>query len=174
MIIRYLEKQTVKPRDCKMFQSWMAFNWLAIQGLRTSRLFIWLVLVCNLNTVESIQLLCIRMKEKKNEPKRLKNSFFYDKLDYCWFSHEVIKNSHWRKFDAPEFFLSWSIRAAENEYSNQFLLRKGSSLFCDHSEPEFLSFCVMRHSWRRWELSRTRRLKKWLIWGDHTLEKVLL
>ena len=124
-------------------------------------------------------------KRKTNEPKRLKNSFFYDKLDYCWFSHEVIKNSHWRKFDAPEFFLSWSIRAAENEYSNQFLLRKGSSLFCDHSEPEFLSFCVMRHSnWRRWELSRTRRLKKWLIWGEgegfcyvnscHTLEKVLL
>ena len=40
------------------------------------------------------------------------------------------------------------IRAAENEYPNQFLLRKGSSLFCDHSELEFLSFCLMRHSWR--------------------------
>ena len=40
------------------------------------------------------------------------------------------------------------IRAAENEYSNKFLLQKGSSLFCDRSELEFLSFCLMRHSWR--------------------------
>ena len=40
------------------------------------------------------------------------------------------------------------IRAAENEYSHKFLLRKGPSLFCDHSELEFLSFWLMRHSWR--------------------------
>ena len=131
----------------------------------TSRVFIWLVLVWNLNTVESIQLLCIGWNKKKNQPKRLKNSLFDDKLDYCWFSHVVIKNSHRRIFDAPEFFLSWSITATENEYSNKFSLRKGSSLFCDHSELEFLSFCVMGHSWRPRELSRTRRLKKWLIWG---------
>ena len=111
----------------------MAFKLLAIQGLLlVVCLFGWFS-VWNFNIVESIQPFFIRMKEK-NEPKRLKNSLFNDKLDYCWFSHVVIKNSHRRIFDAPEFFLSWRIRVAESECSNQFLLRKGSSLFCDHSE----------------------------------------
>ena len=103
--------------------------------------------VWNLNT-EYIQPLFIRMKEKKNEPKRLKNSFFHDKLDYCWFSHEVIKN-----------WTLENIRAAENEYSNKFLLLKGSSLFFDHSELQFLSFCLMRHSWRPRD-ARNKKVEK--------------
>ena len=131
-----------------MLQSWMAFNWLAIQELRTSRLFIWLVF--SLKFEYRIYSTSFHPDErKKNEPKRLKNSFFHDKLDYCWFSHEVIKNCTLENFQCSwdSSFMKY-IRAAENEYPNQFLLRKGSSLFCDHSELEFLSFCLMRHSWR--------------------------
>ena len=93
--------------------------------------------------------------KKKKRTKTVEN----DKLDCCWFSHEVIKNSHRRIFDAPEFFLSWRIRVAESECSNQFLLRKGSSLFCDHSELEFLSFCLMPHSWRPRDV-RNKKVEK--------------
>ena len=74
-------------------------------------------------------------------------------------------------------------RAAENEYSNKFLLRKGSSLFCDHSELEFLSFCLMRHSWRPRDV-RNKKIEKVTYiggWGRggnvnscHILEKMLL
>ena len=79
------------------------------------------------------------------------------------------------------------IRAAENEYPNQFLLRKGSSLFCDHSELEFLSFCLMRHSWRPRDVKNKKVEKVTYIggvggwgWGFcyvnscHILEKMLL
>ena len=77
------------------------------------------------------------------------------------------------------------IRAAENEYSNKCLLRKGSSLFCDHSELEFLSFCLMRHSWRPRDV-RNKKVKKVTYIGGgegegfcyvnscHILEKMLL
>ena len=57
------------------------------------------------------------------------------------------------------FFHEVYYRAAENEYSNQFLLRKGSSLFCDHSELEFLSFCLMPHSWRPRDV-RNKKVEK--------------
>ena len=65
------------------------------------------------------------MKEK-NEPKRLKNSLFHDKLDYCWFSHEVIKNSH-REFSMLlSFFFHEVLEQLKTNIPTN--LRKGSSL----------------------------------------------
>ena len=153
VIIRYLEKQTVKPIDCKMLQSWMAFNLLATQEL--------LLVVCLFGWFWFeiwIQLSLFNFfasgwkKTKTNQ-----NGWEIASFMINW----IIAGFTWchQKFTLENFqcswvFLSWSIRAAENEYSNKFLLRKGSSLFCDHSELEFLSFCVMRHSWRPRQLSR--------------------
>ena len=126
-----------------MLQSWMAFDWLAIQELRTSRLFIWLVFSLKFEYSWVYSTSFHPDERKKNEPKRLKNSFFHDKLDYCWFSREVIKNCTLENFQCSWVFSFMKyFRAAENEYSNKFLLRKSSSLFCDRSELEFLSFLL--------------------------------
>ena len=33
---------------------------------------------------------------------------------YCWFSHDLTKNSNYKTIDPTETLFSWCIRAAEN------------------------------------------------------------
>ena len=169
-----------------MLQSWMAFDWLAIQELRTSRLFIWLVFSLKFEYSWVYSTSFHPDERKKNEPKRLKNSFFHDKLDYCWFSREVIKNCTLENFQCSWVFSFMKyIRAAENEYSNKFLLRKSSSLFCDRSELEFLSFLLDAAFLAAERCQEQEGWKSDLYWGGggwgfcyvnscHILEKMLL
>ena len=112
----------------------MAFKLLAIQGLLLVVCLFGSFSVWNFNIVESIQPFFIRMKEKKTNQNGWKIASLMINWIIAGFHMWSSKNSHRRIFDAPEFFLSWRIRVAESECSNQFLLRKGSSLFCDHSE----------------------------------------
>ena len=84
------------------------------------------------------------MREKKRTQTTEKNSLFHSELDYCWFSHDVIK-IHTGEFSMLlTFSFMKYIGAAENEYFNKLSLREGFP-FCDRSELEFLSFCVTRH-----------------------------
>ena len=49
-----------------------------------------------------------------------------------------------KNIDPPEFLLSWIIRAAKNQYSEKFSLRKKFFVLW-YSTLKFLSFCVTRH-----------------------------
>ena len=65
-----------------------------------------------------------------------------------------------RKFN----FLSYS----------KFLLRKGSSLFCDHSKLEFLIFGLMCAAFLAWKREGGGGGEICYVYSCHILEKVLL